>query len=180
MAAPMTRGERTDLARLVRQRAKVEKAGAAQRRAEILADFERQLASIYTPDDDAAFAELHAAAAEAVEDAKAKLRERCDELGIPARFAPSLKLHWYGRGENALKDRRTELRRVAVTRLDAMEKAAKTDIERASVDAQTRLVADGLTTETARSFLAELPSIGELMPTLDASAVAGVLGNGGP
>jgi hypothetical protein len=175
----MTARERQDLARLVRQRAKVEKAGAAQRRAEIMADFEQQLASIYTPDDDAAWKAMHEAAEQATTEANAAIAERCAELGIPKQFRPSISTYWYGRGENALKDRRAELRRVAVTRLDALEKAARTEIERASVEAQTALVADGLTTEKARTFLEALPSIGALMPALDVSEIRGLLGNGG-
>lgn len=174
----MTKGERNDLQRLVRQRAKVEKAAAAQRKAEILADFERQLATIYTPDDDAAFRELHDFADAALKDADRRLGERCKELGIPDRFRPRINLHWYGRGENGLKDRRAELRKVAVTRLDAMEKAAKTEIERASVEAQTQLVAGGLTTDAAKGFLDALPAVGDLMSTLDVGEVQSLLRNG--
>lgn len=181
MSCAMTKGERQELARLVRRRARVETAAGVQRRADILADFERRLASIYTPDDDAAFRDLHAAAGEAVEDAKAKLAERCRELGIPERFAPSISLAWYGRGENALSERRAELRRVATTRLDALEKAARTEIERRCVELETRLVADALSTQEARDFLAALPSIAELMPSLDAAEIRALLpGQGDP
>jgi len=42
-AGAMTRGEREDLQRLIRQREKVLKSAAQQRSAELLADFENQM-----------------------------------------------------------------------------------------------------------------------------------------
>ena len=138
-ASDMTRRERDDLAKLIRQRAKVEKAGLTQRRAEMMAEFERQISAIYHWDDDAVWAEANAAAEKAVKDARAVIAERCRNLGIPQEFAPTIGFAWYGRGENAVGQRRTELRRSAKARVDAMEAAAKTEIERASVDAQTRM-----------------------------------------
>lgn len=175
MSSAMTKGERQELRQLVRRRAKVEKTAAAERRAALLADFERQSASIYTPDDDAAFRELHAAAGRAVKDANAKLAVHCRELGIPERFAPSIHMAWYGRGENALSERRAELRRVVTARLDALEKAAKAEIERKCVELETRLVADALSTQEARDFFTALPSIEELMPSLNPSEIQALL-----
>ena len=48
----MTKGEREDLQRLVRQREKVLKAAARQRSAELLADFENQMGQEYSFDHD--------------------------------------------------------------------------------------------------------------------------------
>ena len=168
----MTRSERGDLARLVRQRARLEKAGAAQRKAELLADFEKQVASIYSYDDDPTWQEAMESAEEEARAAQSKVAKRCRELGIPDEFAPGLNLSWFGRGQNAVASRRAELRRVAKTRLDAMEKAARTEIERASVEAQTQLIADGLSSDAAKSFLDGLPAVASLMPELDAKALA--------
>jgi hypothetical protein len=95
-----------------------------------------------------------------------ELAKRCAELGIPERFRPSIDWHWSGRGENGIADRRTELGRVAQTRIDERVKRAKVEIERRSVDLQTELAADGLETEQAKTFLASMPTIEELMPTL--------------
>ena len=173
MTATMTHREREDLAKLVRQRARLERAGAAQRKAELLADVERQLAAIYTYDDDETWKAAAEAAKAAVEAAQTKVAERCQELGIPKEFAPSLSVDWYGRGQNAVASRRAEIRKVAKTRLDAMEKAAQTEIERASVDALTRLIADGLASEAAKDFLDALPTANTLMPQIDATALLG-------
>ena len=61
---------------------------------------------------------------------------RCESLGIPARFAPTVEFSWRGRGENAIAKRRAELRAVAKSRIAAIEKAAITQIERGCLDAQ--------------------------------------------
>jgi hypothetical protein len=52
MNAIMTRAEREDLQRLVRQREKVLKSAAKQRSAELLADFENQMGQEYSFDQD--------------------------------------------------------------------------------------------------------------------------------
>ncbi len=52
MTTVMTKGEREDLQRLVRQRVKVLIATAKQKSAELLADFENQMASKFSFDDD--------------------------------------------------------------------------------------------------------------------------------
>jgi hypothetical protein len=177
VAPTMTRGERTELAKLVRQRAKVAKDQAAQRAAELRADFEQQLAEIYKPEQDPIWKELHSRALDVVVEGKKQLAERCRELGIPESFATHQKLLWSGRGENASVQRRTELRAVATSRIDALLKTAKAEIERVSVEVQTRLVADGLTTAAAQQFLAEMPTVEVLMPRLDVSEIRGLLRN---
>ena len=63
VTATMTRRERDDLAKLVRQRERLMKTLAAQRSAELMADVEAQLARIYDFDED----EVWAAATEAAD-----------------------------------------------------------------------------------------------------------------
>ena len=48
----MTSAERSDLLKIVRQRERVAKSGAARRAAELVADFEQQLATEYSWADD--------------------------------------------------------------------------------------------------------------------------------
>jgi hypothetical protein len=160
----MSKGEREDLAKLVRRREKLAKADVDRVGAERLAEFEGEVASVYHIDDDAVWREAHAAASKATAEAKAKIAERCRELGIQERFAPTVEIAWYSRGENASRDRVTELRRVAKTRFDAEGKAAKAEIERQSVEVQTELVAGGLESDEARAFLASMPEAEALMP----------------
>jgi hypothetical protein len=173
----MTRRERDDLSKLIRQRAKVEKAGLTQRKAEMMAEFERQISAIYHWDDDAVWTEANEAAEKAVQEARTIVAERCRKLGIPHEFAPQIQFAWFGRGQNAVSGRRSELRKAAKARVDAMEAAAKTDIERASVEAQTQLLAGGLTSEAAKEYLANLPSLESLMPHIDAKELVVALPN---
>ena len=171
--APMSKGEREDLQRLVRQREKVLKSAAKQRSTEMLAEFENHLAARYQFDQDETWAEAERLARAEVERSNARIAARCAELGIPKDFAPSLDFHWYGRGENASKVRRQELRKVAVSRIDAIEQAAIVQIELSSVQAQTEIATHGLTSQAARSFIERLPSVEELMKPLDFGAIAG-------
>src|SRR5690348_3800209 len=121
----MTRHEREDLRRLCRYQATLAKTGAAQRAAELRADFEEQLASIFRFDDDAIWKAVTETADAAVDEADKRIAARCNELGIPERFRPSLHLSWYSRGENASGKRRAELRKVAESHIEALEKKAR-------------------------------------------------------
>ena len=167
----MTRGERDNLSTLVRQRERLLKTLAAQRSAELMADVEAQLARIYDFDEDDTWAAATEVAEEAIKEAQAEIAERCQELGIPPEFAPGIHMGWYRRGSNAINERRVELRRVAKTRIDATEKAAKTAIEQWSLNARTELIAPSLTSDAAKEFLEQLPSVQSLMPELDAVAL---------
>src|SRR5690349_13908217 len=105
----MTASERESLVKLCRQREKLAKLAADARAAEMRADFEKQLATIYSYDDHAVWRCAHDAAADAVSEAQRLIEGSLKQLGIPKEFAPQLELRWYGRGENAAKERRAEL-----------------------------------------------------------------------
>jgi hypothetical protein len=170
----MTKDGRKDLQRLDSQREKVEKSAAKQRSAELLADFENQMASEFSFDDDAVWAEATREAEIEIEKAKQKIAVRFRQLGIPARFAPDINMYWRSRGyDNAVEAHRNELRQVAKTRIEAIERAAITQIEISSLDAQTELAVAGLTSEAAHRFIKALPSIEDLMPALSYAEIAG-------
>ena len=59
-----------------------------------------------------------------------------------------------------------------------MEAAAKTAIEQFSLDSQTELISEGLSSEAAKMFLEQLPSAEALMPVLDLKQVQGLLEQG--
>ena len=161
----LTPRERSDLSALVRKRERVAKTDARQRAAELLADIEAKLAARFEAEDQR-WAAVTVEAQKAVDAANQEIARICREMGVPEDFRPGLHLGWYSRGENASRERRTELRRVASTRIAAMELAAKAEIERGSLDAQTALLAGGLTTDAARAVLAALPTVEALMPGL--------------
>jgi hypothetical protein len=130
--ASLTRAEREDLLRLAKMRERVAKTGLAQRSAQLLAEFEQQMASEYSYDQDTVWKAAAAAADREVKKAKAQIAERCRELGIPDRFAPGLHLSWYDRGENAVGKRRTELRFVAKSRSRASPRSRRLHGQRSS------------------------------------------------
>lgn len=171
MADRMTKGERDDLVRLIKQREKVAKTAAEQRSAAMLAEFERQVSALH----DFATDEVWAAAAQAASDAAKKCNEeiaaRAKELGIPEEFRPRLTFGWARRGENEYQGRRAELRRVAKAEIETVEGLARVQIEAQSVEAQTQVIASGLTTDAAISFLEKMPAIESLMPPLDVAAI---------
>lgn len=174
MAYPeMTRREREELAKLVRRREKLAKADVDSRAAELEADFERQMATQYDPLD-ARWRDLYEQAERATHELNARIAKECDHAGIPARFAPSAHVGWANRGENYTRSRRAELRKVAKTRIVAEAKAAKTEIERRSVDVQTQLVAGSLESDEARAFLNSMPTAEALLPALSLPEIEAV------
>lgn len=174
MSATMTKGERDDLQRLIRQREKVLKSAAKQRSTELLADFENQMAAEYHLGDDPVWEELAKSAYAEMEKIRKRISERCRELGIPAKFAPDLQLSWNHKGYgNALKKRVEELRIAAKAEIDAMEQRAIVQIELASVEAQTTIAVAGLTSDAARAFVQQLPTVENLMPQLSYQEIAG-------
>jgi hypothetical protein len=162
-AAPMTKAERTELAVLVKARAKTAKGDVDRRVADLKADVERRLAakaSAQAP----AFVALTDAARNGVQKLDAMLAERCQLLGIPEEFRPELKIHFYGRGENAMGERRGEIRRTAFAVLDAAAIDAKHRIARAELEQRERLAAGVLMSDEAQAFLSAMPSVDELIP----------------
>lgn len=166
-ARQLSRNETHDLSMIIKDRTKVLKAHAEEQAAVCMADFEKKLAAIYSWDQDEIWKEAALEAQKSAKEAQEKIAKRCEELGIPKTFAPSLAVSWQGRGENALRDRRTELRRVAKTSIEAMTKAAITKIEKQSLDLRTQVVGMGLLSSDARLFLESLAPVEDAMRALD-------------
>jgi hypothetical protein len=163
----MSKSERSELGQLIRKRERVMKAAAAERALKMISEFDSQCASIHSYDDDAIWKTATKSAEQVVNEANAKIKQRCQELGIPAEFAPGISFNWYGRGENAVRSRRVELRRMAISRIQAIEQEARTKIEQLSLMAQTEVIANGLESDAAKTFLEKMPSVDSLMPMID-------------
>lgn len=163
----MTKAERTDLLSLIKKREKVMKTMASERSAQMVAEFEAHAAKIYSFNDDAVWKKAKEDGEQAVKVAQRLVEKQCAALGIPREFAPSLRIEWHGRGENAFGWRMTELRRAAKKRIEAIEAGACSRIERMSLDAQAELLSNGLDTDAARAFLdAAKADMVSLMPSL--------------
>jgi hypothetical protein len=163
----LSRNETHDLSMIIKDRAKVLMAHAEEQAAQCLADFEKKLAAVYSWDQDEIWQAAAEEALKVVAECQAKVAKRCEALGIPKSFAPSIGASWSGRGENALTARRAELRRVAKSSIDAMTKSAVTKIVKQSLDLRTQVVAMGLLSDGAKVFLESLAPVEDAMRALD-------------
>jgi hypothetical protein len=174
----MTKADRESLLKVCRLRAKVAKADVVALAAQRKAEFEKQLARIYSFDHDEVWKQAMLAATAAVVEAERVIRRRCKELGIPGEFAPDISPpHWYGRGENAVASRRAELRRVGYTRIDQLAKEANVEIDRRSAETQTKLLTAGLESGEAKAFLEAMPTAEQLLPAISAKEIQKQLGS---
>jgi len=165
MSDGMTKTERNELGKLVRQNGKIAKLDVEQRGAKVLADIEQEMASEYATNH-AAWAAITKDAQEYVRKADEQIAEKCRELGIRPSFRPELHLSWYSRGENAEKSRRAELRKVAQTRVAEQIRLGKLEIERAVASQLTTLAVGGFETEAAREFFGKMPTADQLIPAM--------------
>jgi hypothetical protein len=163
----ISKAEGIELQKLINRREKVLKQVAAARSAELMADFEQQMAAEYRFDDREVWTEATRRGRTAVAAANDLIAAECATLGIPSQFAPQLAFGWMSRGENATKERRDELRRVAKTRIEAIEKRANVEISHEALIAATEVVSLGLVSQAAQRFLHELEPLERLMPPLD-------------
>jgi hypothetical protein len=161
----MTKGEREELSRVVRMRAKLARSMVTERGAQLLADVEAQLSAEYASGHEA-WAHIVSAAQDAVREADSRVAAICREMGIREEFRPGLSISWYGRGENADKSRRAELRKLAERRVQAAERQAKLTIDSWEAKVRTELIAGGLTSGAARAFLERMPEPEALMPPM--------------
>lgn len=162
----MPQHELNRLERMSRDQERADKARADARAAELKADFEEQISATYSFDQDEVWKEANKLAEEAVRNASRVIADRCQQLGIPKDFAPGLNLSWYGHGQNAMKDRRDELRKAACARIDALAKSAKAQIGMAASQCRVRLLSGSLESDDAKAFLASMPRPDDLMPKL--------------
>jgi hypothetical protein len=159
----VSKAEREELSKVIRLRAKVAKNAIHQRQAELLADAEEKLSAKYKMNDPA-WAEITRAAELAVAQADEQVAQICRERGIPEDFRPQLGILWYGRGENAYKERRDELRRLARAQVERLGVTCKAAIEAKEAELLTAVIAGGLESDEARAFLGSIPSPDHLMP----------------
>lgn len=162
----MNKSERDDLIRLARSRARLAKMQVTEREKILLADAEDLMAAEFRARD-----ELWAEATQIAEEAARKANEiitaRCADLGIPAKYAPQLRLGWLPRSDEFLGPaRRAELRKVAAARLAALRAAASRAIDEAELKTETELIAGSLESADARAFLSAMPTPEQLMPPL--------------
>jgi hypothetical protein len=173
----LTRHETHDLSMIIKDRTKVLKAHAEEQAALMMADFEQQISAIYAWDKDETWKAAVEEARKTVDEANEKIAARCKKLGIPAVFAPGIGIAWHGRGENAVKDRRHELRTAAKAQVEAMLRAAVTKIEKQALELRTQVVSRGLLSQEAKFFLESMAPIEDAMQSLNLADIEKRLDN---
>lgn len=161
----MTPKERERLEKLINATARAAVTQAVQRAAYLRTDTERQLSAQFQADDHE-WADLTRIAGEAAAVADAELAKRCQALGIRESFRPHIRTQWSYRGENATRERRSELRALAVARIDEGLKQGKQTIEMWRCSALVRLHSGALQSAESQAFLATLPAPDALLPAL--------------
>lgn len=159
----MTAKEREALGQAVRLKMRVCKAEIDRRCAIQKANMEKELTGQFNAEDEDLAAILAEARAH-IDRLQGEIFELCKARGVRRVFAPQLHASFSYRGENAIKDRRAELRKLGEANIDAKRKQAWQAVEAWGAQSQIDLIGDGLTTADARAFLEKLPSVDALLP----------------
>ena len=162
----MTKHDLDMLLQLDRNEAKALKAATEARRAQVIAQGEADIARRYTIDHRPEWEKAYQEAQAIIDKLNKRIAADVEEEGSRAEFAPSAEICWLSRGENVLKDRRAELRRVLESEAMAQREAACAAIDLYSVKAQRELLMCGLDTEIAKQILAQRPKLEAVMPML--------------
>ncbi|MBJ7596506.1 hypothetical protein [Candidatus Nephthysia bennettiae] len=165
----LSRTEHAELAGIVKRNFRVAKAGIDEQKARVLADFEAAISHQWDPVE-LACEELIAEAKAAVDRINRRIEDEFVELGLPGEWAPNAGFGWRSRGQNAIPERRAELRRAAVTRAEALAQTAKLELAKQEAGILTSIASTALTSEAAQAFLKQVPSLEELMPPLQVEA----------
>lgn len=158
----ITKGERTELRSLVRSQFKVLRAEVEQRKAEMIADLHAQLNDRYAVWDkqwsDAMFL-----AQEATLEANRKVNDLLREMIDQPDGGRSEWLLVHFAAPRKPDRNRAELYRLGLSRIDADVRAAQLRLDRDEADLLRTLAIGALETAEAHSFLAGIPTVGELV-----------------
>ena len=158
----LTRKDRDELVRVLKMRARLAHADIAERQARLAAQIENELSATFEADD-ARWADIQREAQAEISRLDGELAKRCHELGMKAELRPRIGLSWAERGANADRFRRVELRRLAQSRIEALARSAKLDVDRQVADSITSLISGGLSSDEARSVLECVPTAEQLL-----------------
>lgn len=156
----ITKAERGELQRLIRQRFRVLRAEVEQRRAELEAELAAGLTEKYADQDRewaAAIFRIEEAAREANRVANDIMRGLYGDRWVEREIVDAVAM-------NQPKQERNQLRFEGQKRIAARVQAAHLRLDQQEADLLTRLVVDALESEEARAFLAQIPTVSALVP----------------
>lgn len=162
----MSRGERDELRRVVRQQFKVLRAEVEQRRKELAAEAASRVRDRFA-DGDKLVADLNWRIDQIVDQAQKDIRALMETL-TDEQKAP---LGWMAGSSRlspprlgAKREDQTALNRVLSTGIDAEVHTALLKLERQEADLNRQLAVGLIESEEAREFLRAIPSVSELVP----------------
>jgi hypothetical protein len=165
----ITKGERTELRSLIRQRFRVLRADVSQREAELFAELEDRMNERYA-DDDKAWADVAFIIGEAQREANRKANDAVRGLvgrdGWPDEHSlvRAVDIASVRRAVATPAPERAQLRRQGQAHIEATIKGAQLSLDRQEVDLLTRLASGALESDEARAFLGEIPTVSALVP----------------
>jgi hypothetical protein len=159
----ITKGERTELRALIRQRFKVLRAEVEARRAELAVELEERVAAKFA-EEDKRWADAMFLIDEAAREANRKANDVLRGLDIDAVDTSKEYSIVSNRGITKPATERNVMLRNGAKRIDAQVKAAYLQLDRQEAELLTRLVANGLESDEARAFLGEIPTVSALVP----------------
>lgn len=163
----MTKGERDELRRLLRQRFKVLRAEVEQRRLELAAEAAQRVQERYTGVDKLVD-DVNGRIASIVDSAHREIRDLMS--GIPDEQLTQLV--WVGHTGNRMlppqvgpkREDRFTLKAALTTGIDAHVHTALVKLDRQEADLMERLVIGVIESKEAREFLRSIPTVAELVP----------------
>lgn len=156
----ITKGERAELRSIVRQQMKVLRSEVEQREAELIADVEEQITARFA-DEDHTWSELSHVTHEIAMEANRKIN---DALRNALGDKHVERLYIEGRLPAKPHEQRYALRAQAQTQIRAKVKGALLKLQRQEADLLQNLALGALESDEARTFLAAIPTVSELVP----------------
>lgn len=158
-------GERRELRSVVRSQFKVLRAEAQQRKAELLAEAERQLVERYR-DEDKQMDDFNWRVSQVVDQANNDIEDLMKQVGVGQdggrwQHLYRLAAPRYGRKS----EDRKQLHAALLAGIDAQVRAAMLSLDRQEADLLRQLAADALESDEARAFLMRIPTVAELVPS---------------
>lgn len=165
----ISKAERAELRSVVRQQFKVLAAEVQQRRAELVADADRQVAARYA-DDDKAWREaewlIDEAAREANRKANDVMRGLLGDAWPVSHDKVLVSTSMQRIRQMQPLEARTEARGAMVRRIDAQVRQAQLALARQEANLLTDLASDAVESAEARAFLRRIPTVSELVPAV--------------
>jgi hypothetical protein len=164
----MKQSEIKHVSQALRARVKAARATIVALGPKLKATFEAEVTRRYPAKGDPVWQDAMKKLDRATEEQRARVADRCEELGIPHRFRPDISgPHWSDWHDcQGYKGLRAELCRVAYLQTDDMLKTRLAEMERDSADIQFEIASNGCVTDAAKTFMARLPSIDAMIPAI--------------